>query len=659
MAMRDQLLGAAEAALQRGEWAAAVDHCRSALALSPGRDGAAQAMLGMALLQLGQHVDAITALEQAAGMDKRNPHWLAHLAQAYTAAHRLDEAHRSYQRASRLVPRHWPYTQNAALILIQQGKTAEAETVLRALARRHPGEPDIQLNLGNVLLELGRPAEAEAVLRDALKIAPEDAQILQSLGSAQHRQSRFEEACASYRACMHLEPRAPAPRLNLVSALIDDGRNAEAETECLALLEFAPTLPDAHRFLAAALGFRGDTAGALRAFSRAAELAPDSASDIRNFGGALAECGQLQASLRQLARAEQLAPDDSAVRQLRSAIDLAQGRLGDGWHYYRGRQAFVDIEAARPELQLQQTLPEDVRGCRITLWPEQGIGDELFFLRHADQLRNRGAIVSVRASAKIAAFVARSAIADDVVIHDAAMPVAEGLQMLCGDLPGALSATDTCPCPGLPTTPVHTLSDYAAWIRVYWPQPAPPLRIPPLDDALARARAILQAAGPAPHIGITWRGGIAARQQRGSHWVLEKSVPLAELGAALRGVPGTLLSLQRQPLPEETAALSATVGRKVIDLSALNEDLETLLALLALIDDYVGVSNTNMHLRAACDRPARVLVPNPAEWRWMQGGGESPWFPGFRIYRQTLDGRWGPALTQLAADLATSQHRVS
>lgn len=651
MTMRDQLLGAAESALQRGEWAVAVSHCRSALALAPGSDGAAQAMLGIGLLQLGQQAAAIAALEQAAAINKRHPQWLAHLAQAYAAAGRFDEAHRNFQRASRLEPRHWPYTQNAALMLIRQGKVAEAETILRALARRHPTEVDIQLNLGNVLLEQGRPTDAEAVLRAALTLAPDDAQLLQSLGSAQHRQFRFEEACASYRACMRLEPRAPAPRLNLVSALIDAGRNAEAETECLALIELAPALPEAHRFLGAARGFRGNTAGALQAFRHAAELAPDSASDIRNFGGALAECGQLQASLRQLARAEQLAPGDRALRQLRSAIDLAQGRLGDGWHHYRGRQAFIDCNAVRPELQLQQTLPEDVRGCRITLWPEQGIGDELFFLRHADQLRSRGARVSVRASAKIAAFVARSGIADEVVIHDETIPATEGLQMLCGDLPGALSATDACSCPTRPGMQASELRDYAAWIRVYWPQPALSLRIPPLDDALARAREILQEAGPAPYTGITWRAGIAAREQREAHWVLEKSVPLAEFGAALRGAPGTLLSLQRHPLPEETATLSTAAGRDVVDLSALNEDLETLLALLALLDDYVGVSNTNMHLRAACSRPARVLVPNPAEWRWMHGGAESPWFPDFRVYRQTLDGRWGPALAQLANDL--------
>ena len=63
-----------------------------------------------------------------------------------------------------------------------------------------------------------------------------------------------------------------------------------------------------------------------------------------------------------------------------------------------------------------------------------------------------------------------------------------------------------------------------------------------------------------------------------------------------------------------------------------------MLALLALLDDYVGVSNTNMHLRAGVNRTAKVLVPAPPEWRWMAEGKESPWFPGFTVYRQGV--RW-------------------
>ena len=79
-----------------------------------------------------------------------------------------------------------------------------------------------------------------------------------------------------------------------------------------------------------------------------------------------------------------------------------------------------------------------------------------------------------------------------------------------------------------------------------------------------------------------------------------------------------------------------------------------MLALLALIDDYVGVSNTNMHLRAGSAEPPRVLMPAPPEWRWMAQGKESPWFPGFSVYRQGYDGNWDSALRELENDLRQS-----
>jgi hypothetical protein len=77
-----------------------------------------------------------------------------------------------------------------------------------------------------------------------------------------------------------------------------------------------------------------------------------------------------------------------------------------------------------------------------------------------------------------------------------------------------------------------------------------------------------------------------------------------------------------------------------------------MLALLHRIEAYVGVSNTNTHLRAGTVRPSHVLVSHPPEWRWMNRGDRSPWFPTFPVYRQTfsVDG-WQSALASLRRDL--------
>jgi hypothetical protein len=67
-----------------------------------------------------------------------------------------------------------------------------------------------------------------------------------------------------------------------------------------------------------------------------------------------------------------------------------------------------------------------------------------------------------------------------------------------------------------------------------------------------------------------------------------------------------------------------------------------MLAVLSLVDEYIGVSNANAHLRASAgvDATMQVLVPHPPEWRWGLAGVRSPWFAAMRVTRQQPGGRW-------------------
>jgi hypothetical protein len=180
----------------------------------------------------------------------------------------------------------------------------------------------------------------------------------------------------------------------------------------------------------------------------------------------------------------------------------------------------------------------------------------------------------------------------------------------------------------------------------------PSVRLRPLPEKIAALREQLQALGAPPYIGVTWRAGTPPEEQNSVTWLLWKSIRLEGLADALRGAQATFVALQRKPAAGEIDALSTALGRPVHDFTALNEELEGMLALLALLDDNVAVSNTNVHLREAVGRTSRVLVPAPAEWRWRQSGAASPWFPGTAIYRQSLQGNWSAALGALGRDLA-------
>ena len=75
------------------------------------------------------------------------------------------------------------------------------------------------------------------------------------------------------------------------------------------------------------------------------------------------------------------------------------------------------------------------------------------------------------------------------------------------------------------------------------------------------------------------------------------------------------------------------------------------IGVLAVVDEYVGMSNANAHLRAGLGRPMQVLLPLPAEFRWGIEGDRSPWFPAMRLHRQATSGDWSEALQGLRAAL--------
>jgi hypothetical protein len=119
-----------------------------------------------------------------------------------------------------------------------------------------------------------------------------------------------------------------------------------------------------------------------------------------------------------------------------------------------------------------------------------------------------------------------------------------------------------------------------------------------------------------------------------------KEVEPSWLGEEVRGTQRTWIGIQRLPRPGELERFSAAIDARVHDFSAVNDDLEDMLALLWLVDEYIGVSNANAHLRASVGGAMQVLVPHPPEWRWGLAGAMSPWFAAMRVIRQQPEGRW-------------------
>jgi len=488
------------------------------------------------------------------------------------------------------------------------GDVERASEAFRTSLELAPGQADTRHNLAVALRDLGQPRTALEEVQRALALRPDYPAARRLLAELQEALGDPGAAEATLREHLAGHPDDAAAWNNLALLLEQRGEHAEA-THCLERALALGEDPTLHCNLGLSCLRQGQTARARAHLQRALALAPREPA-VHNDLGLLAEGeGRYEEAETHLRRALELDPEHPRAHANLARLLLAGGRHREGWRHYLYRRS----RRGRP---YRTALPAELAGHTLTIDGDQGLGDELFFLRWARHLRERGARIRYHGDPRLFPLLLRN----DAVDETSPEPADETQAWSVGDLPALLEAEDT---------------------------PAPlPLRP---DPARRERLASCLASCPRPWIALTWEAGTPGPDRL--HKRIDPATLGQALGAALGDRPATLLAVQRHPHATDRQRLAAAAGRPVHDLAHLHDDLDDLLALMDLADGYVTVSNTALHLRAGLGRPAHVLVPHPPEWRWGWHGTESPWFPGMTIYRQEKGGDWAPALQRLAREI--------
>ncbi len=574
--------------------------------------------LGDILRQQGRLAEAIANLQEAVRLEPGNAETHFNLGMALASDRRPDEAVECFDKAIHLQPGHVAAHLHLGIVHAARGNLELALNCFREVLRFQPEHPRAHAFIGNTLVERGDMEQAAVSYRQALTVQPDDAETLNNLGNVLSDLNRKDEAITTYRQAIARDSRNIGFYHNLGHVLLDLERVTESIDVYRDALRINPGHPVILGDLGVALSMQGNHDEAVACYRRSLEKNPDDAETHYNLGNALWSSGQLPASIENYDTAIRLRPDYAGAHVNLGLVHLLLGNFRDGWKEYDWQWR----REGAPVRPFPSTVWDgaDLGGKDVFLHSEQGLGDELFFLRFVPWLRKRNAgKVAYSPSTKISSLLSRSKIVDRVAMPDE-RPSGTELVFSVGDLPRLLEMERVDQIPQ-------------------------PVSLTPLPEQTGAIRKRLKECGPPPYIGVTWRAGTTRKN------ALYKEMPLAPLAQLLQNFSATVLILQRRPKAGEVEAFQEALGRPAHDLSALNEDLEQMLALLSLVDSYVGVSNTNMHLRAGVGKTARVLVPVPPEWRWMSEGKESPWFPGFSVYRQGYDGNWDTAFTELAADL--------
>jgi tetratricopeptide (TPR) repeat protein len=649
----EQKLRQALALHQGGNLVLAETLYRDVLRADP-RNAQALGMLG--LIEAGKRNPdaAIGLLRESIQLHPANPATHFNLGLVYQEQQRSADALACFERALALSP-DAPQVGNArGLALKDLGRYAEALDAYEAVLALAPDYFEALSNRGVALRYLGRYQESAATFAHALRLRPDSAEVHNQLGYVLHKMGRDEEALASFERALALRPLDKDTWNNRSLALHALGRHEEAIDACRRALEIDPSLAEGWMNMGVSLYELKRYDEAHACLVRAHELQPAN-QDVRvNLGNVLLELDRPDEALSNYRDVIDARPGDqdvlmnmgNALRDLHRydeamayydralALDgscadvhwnmalclLTMGQFERGWSEYEWRRKIPALyDAARRFDAPAWHGSEPLNGKRILVYAEQGLGDTLHMCRYARELARLGARVILEVQRPLLGVLSSL----------------EGVETLIGRGDAVPHHDFHVPMLSLPFAFRTRLESIPAQV--------PYLRADPL--LAARWKEVV-GTGSALNIGLAWSGNTAYKNDH------RRSMRLAEL---LNGLPegAQFWSLQKDVGAQDAATMEGNSRLRCFE----QNDFAHTAAQIMSMDAVLCVETSIAQLAAALGKPTFVLLAFTADWRWLSGRTDSPWYPNVELFRQDIAADWAPVLQRVSARIGQLPRR--
>jgi tetratricopeptide (TPR) repeat protein len=528
----------------------------------------------------------------------------------------LAEAEQLYQQVLQAQPSSFSVLYMLGLIAFQSGVPQRGvELTSRAIAI-NPSVAEAHNNLANGLLQLGRFDDALASFDKAIALKPDYLEAYSNRGALLNQIGRAEEALQSTERAIALKPDYAEAHCNRGLALAALRRLAEALASYDRAIALRPEFAEAFNDRGVVLDQLDRHEEALASFDQAIALRPGYADAYTNRGATLIDLARHHEALTSYDKSLALRPQHVETHLNRGLLLLQLGEFTEGWTEFEWRKRLPEAPGARALPRPLWTGAEDIRGKTIFIHTEQGFGDALHFCRYARLLDAHGAKVIVSARLPLKKLLGSLGPSIHVIAD--------------GDLPPEFDYH--CPMLSLP------LAFRTALERI--PHETPYLTA---DAALKTEWNALLPAKTKPRIGIVWSGNPEQGNDRNRSMALETFLAIVSDDA-------DWVALQIDLRERDQAALKQD-GRITFFGDAIKDFSDTA-ALLDLMDVVVTVDTGVAHLAGALGKPVWILLARNADWRYLLGRNDCPWYPTARLFRQRALGDWRDVIASVKTELA-------
>lgn len=595
------------------------------------------------------------AFPTKATLDRPDPATLVATGLAHHGAGRLAEAEGAYRRVLADHPHHPDALHLLGALALQGGRPGEAVEWMRQAIRSAPDNAACFSNLASALRRLGRRDEAAAACRRALALDPGSGDALNNFANVLSDQGRHGDAVTALRRLLRLKPRLTDQRLMLAQALILGGRAEEAIEELMVLLGMAPSSVAAYANLGMALRRLGRAEEAVRHYRCALGFAPDDPGVLNNLGVTLQDLGRLDEAAACFRQSIALQPGaahthlnlalaardlmrvDEMIALARAAVRLdpslaeahtalsfgllIKGELEEGFAEYEWRSRMADFPSPRRSFASPAWDGSDLTGRTLLVHDEQGVGDTIMFARFAPQLQARGVRVLMECNSQLVRLLSAMPGIEGVVSRFAPPPPHDAHDALAS-LPHRLG------------TMLYTIPAEVPYLRAE----------PDLVTRWAERMGAPTGRRTGLRVGLVWAGNPGFKADRIRSPRLKAFLPLLD-------VPGVTVFGLQKGAGRQDLETCGPLPPSFTDLGDEISDFADTAAIMENLDLVISSCTGPAHLAGALGRPVWTVLPFAPDWRWLDQGMCTPWYPTMRLFRQDRRGDWAPVVGRVRAAL--------
>ena len=502
------------------------------------------------------------------------------------------------------------------------GRSDEALAHAKRAIVEEGANPSFLNTYGVILRKLKRVNEAIRSYHCVSQLQPDFADVYYNCGNAHMELKQLAEAVEQFSLCLKYRPNHNSAHHNIANALRDLKRIDEALEHYQQSSEAEFHNPDMHCNWGLAWQLKERWERAISCFETAIQQKTDHVPSHINLGSALAVQERFSEACAALRRGVEL--DDTCLdAKFNLGLTLLTiGEFDEGWRFYDTRLQLPD--KVRSPLSSPIWDGDLELKSPLLVWAEQGYGDNIQFVRYIPLLMELGLDVVLSTRKPLMELFKHC-------LQPSCPPVVEHKP---SELQGFEHHVPLLTLPRILCTNLQTIPRMPGYFRV--PSPIPQ------QLTIHRQPFALQ-------VGLVWASGVDNKDM-----YADKSMPLAPLMSILNQFRDLkLLSLHSLQVGVDASQLNPWHGQwGITDWSNRVHSFFDTAKVISQLDLVITVDTAVAHVSGALNKPTWLLLQHNADFRWLRGRDDSPWYPSMTLFRQSTLGDWTSVLSNVCDRLS-------